>query len=321
MVQHVHHLNCISSCPLGGALMDGRSKTAIRGRLACHCLLVETGDGLVLVDTGFGLRDVERPRARLSPFFLALVSPDFREEMTAIRQIERLGFDPRDVRHIVLTHLDFDHAGGLDDFPWANVHLLAREREAAVARRTPLDKARYRPQQWSGQASWRTYAPAAGETWEGFECVRQLEGVSPDILLVPLIGHTHGHAAVAVRRQEGWLLLAGDAYFDSRELNLDRPRCTPGLRFYQWMMEKNRAQRLRNQQRLRDLKRAHLDAGDLLITSSHDPVEFERLAGRALDSRPPLGDGLAAKGTPDTSDRRDTIRDESWKPWAPPSAP
>jgi glyoxylase-like metal-dependent hydrolase (beta-lactamase superfamily II) len=36
-------------------------------------------------------------------------------------QVQRLGFDPRDVRHIVLTHLDFDHAGGLDDFPHATV--------------------------------------------------------------------------------------------------------------------------------------------------------------------------------------------------------
>jgi glyoxylase-like metal-dependent hydrolase (beta-lactamase superfamily II) len=311
MVERVHHLNCISSCPLGGALMDGRSKTAIRGRLACHCLLVETSAGLVLVDTGFGLRDVERPRSRLSPFFLALVSPDLREEMTAIRQLERLGFDPRDVRHIVLTHLDFDHAGGLDDFPWANVHLLAREREAAVARRTPLDKARYRPQQWSTQAAWRTYQPSEGDAWLGFECVRQLEGLPPDILLVPLIGHTHGHAGVAVRRKNDWLLLAGDAYFDHRELNLNRPRCTPGLRFYQWMLEKDRAQRLGNQQRLRDLKRAHVETGDLMITSSHDPVDFERLAGRPLDSAAPVAEASSA------SNRQDTIRDKSWKPWEP----
>jgi glyoxylase-like metal-dependent hydrolase (beta-lactamase superfamily II) len=295
MGNRVHHLNCVSSCPLGGALMDGRTKS-LRGRLACHCLLVETDAGMVLIDTGFGLRDVARPRTRLSPFFLALVSPDFREEMTAIRQIEHLGVEPRDVRHIVLTHLDFDHAGGLDDFPWASVHMLGRERAAALARPTPLDKARYRPQQWSGRASWRTYEPAAGDTWEGFDCVRQLDGLPPEILLVPLIGHTHGHAGVAVRAADRWLLLAGDAYFDARELDLDRPRCTPGLRFYQWMLEKERGQRLCNQQRLRDLKRAHLDRGDLAIFSGHDPVEFERLAGRALDQ--PVTNSFASRPRP-----------------------
>jgi hypothetical protein len=56
-------------------------------------------------------------------------------------------------------------------------------------------------------------------------------------------------------------------------------------------------------------------------TTSHDPVEFERLAGRALDSMPPLDDGGEAKGGSSAGDRRDTIRDESWKPWSPPSAP
>jgi hypothetical protein len=55
----VHHLNCISTCPLGGRLMDGRTGSLVRrGELACHCLLAETDAGLVLVDAGLGLRDV-----------------------------------------------------------------------------------------------------------------------------------------------------------------------------------------------------------------------------------------------------------------------
>lgn len=82
----VHHLNCISTCPLGGALMDGFSHGP-RGKLSCHCLLVEIRNTLVLIDTGFGLRDVANPRARLSKFFLALLAPAFREEFTAVRQI------------------------------------------------------------------------------------------------------------------------------------------------------------------------------------------------------------------------------------------
>ncbi|WP_223281445.1 MBL fold metallo-hydrolase [Streptomyces antnestii] len=36
---------------------------------------------------------------------------------TAVRQVAALGYDIEDVRHIVLTHLDLDHAGGLRDFP------------------------------------------------------------------------------------------------------------------------------------------------------------------------------------------------------------
>lgn len=276
----VHHLNCISSCPLGGRLMDGRSPSTLhRGELSCHCLLVEADSGLVLVDTGYGLNDAADPRGRLSGFFLALLDPDLREEMTAAYQISRLGFDPADVRHIVLTHLDFDHAGGLDDFPNATVHMLRQERDYAVAQKTWLDRQRFRPQQWSSRGRWRVYG-AGGEPWFGFECVRDMEGLPPEILFVPLPGHTFGHAGIAIRTSERWLLQAGDAYFYHREMDATDPWCTPGLLLYQTMMEKDRRARLENQARLRALRRDN--GAEIELFCAHDPIEFERLSGRAL---------------------------------------
>src|SRR5687767_1870314 len=86
-LMRVYHLNCVSACPLGGLLMDGVPAPRLRARLTSHCLLVETGAGLVLIDTGYGLRDVRDPHCRLSGFFLALNQPALREEMTAVRQI------------------------------------------------------------------------------------------------------------------------------------------------------------------------------------------------------------------------------------------
>jgi len=89
-MMRIHHLNCISSCPLGGRLMDGRTPGVLaRGALCCHCLLVETAASLVLVDTGFGLRDVADPRSRLSAFFLRMNAPDFREDLTRY-QVEHI---------------------------------------------------------------------------------------------------------------------------------------------------------------------------------------------------------------------------------------
>jgi glyoxylase-like metal-dependent hydrolase (beta-lactamase superfamily II) len=282
----IHHLNCVSACPLGGALMDDVSTRSLRGRLTSHCLLLELDRGLVLVDTGYGLRDVRDPKSRLARFFLGLDAPELREEMTAIRQIEALGFDARDVRQIVLSHLDFDHAGGLDDFPGATVHLLGDEIAAASARATMLDRMRYRPQQWSGtRKSWQGHV-ADGDSWFGFECVRDMPGIGPDVLLVPLAGNTLGHAGIAIHDHEGpgrdrWLLYAGDAYFFHWEMDIDQPRCTTGLRAYQTLMEKDRRLRLYNQRRLREL-RADL-GGSIDLFCAHDLVEFERLAGRAFD--------------------------------------
>ena len=55
---------------------------------------------------------------------------------TWARQVEALGYSARDVRHIVVTHLDPDHAGGLSDFPDAEVHIFRAEHKAAMERRS-----------------------------------------------------------------------------------------------------------------------------------------------------------------------------------------
>jgi glyoxylase-like metal-dependent hydrolase (beta-lactamase superfamily II) len=254
----IHHLNCGTDCPFGGALFDGRSK-GLTGHLVCHCLLIETGEGLVLVDTGYGLRDVDHPHRnpepRITRTMRSLLNIKLREEETAIRQIEGLGFSPADVRHILLTHLDFDHAGGLEDFP-------------------------YRPAQFNEVDKWRRYS-GQGESWYGFPAVRALEGLPPEILFVPLPGHTWGHAGIAVDTGNGWLLHAGDAYFYRKEMRQAKRQCTPGLRAYQTMMEVDRSQRLANQERLRRLSVEK--AGEVRILCAHDVVEFQAAAaGRLL---------------------------------------
>jgi glyoxylase-like metal-dependent hydrolase (beta-lactamase superfamily II) len=278
----VHHINCGTDCPVGGALFDGRSKGPL-ARLVCHCLLIETdASGLVLVDTGYGLRDVAKPfPGRISRPFAAMLNIRLREEETAVRQIERLGYSPRDVRHIVITHLDFDHAGGLEDFPEAMVHLTRVELETfREERKGFVMRERYRPMQVDEVRNWRTYDPK-GERWFGFDAVRQLEGLPPEILLVPLRGHTYGHAGVAIDGVGGWMLHAGDAYFYHGEVRRPERACTPGLRFYQNLMEVDREARLANQQRLRDLSQ-DTRAGVRMICA-HDLVEYEAsVAGQPL---------------------------------------
>ena len=273
----IHHLNCGTDCPLGGGLFDGRS-LSLTGRLVCHCLLIETdAHGLVLIDTGYGLKDVHHPHdppARITRTMRRLLNIKLREADTAIRQVQLRGFDPADVRHIVLTHLDFDHAGGLEDFPSAVVHLMDREYRAATGPRTGfVPRNRYRPRQFDEVTQWRRYG-SGGEPWFGFETVRDLEGLPPEILLVPLPGHTWGHAGVAIDTGNGWLLHAGDAYFYRGEMRAHQRRCTPGLAAYQTMMEVDRELRFANQSRLRTLSVDR--APDVKIVCAHDPVEFER---------------------------------------------
>lgn len=249
--------------------MDGMTPGIGPAKLVCHTLLIESEKGLILIDTGLGLRDVQNPKERISGFFRKTLRPILMEHETAYYQIRQMGLNPKDVRHIILTHLDFDHAGGIDDFPNAEVHLMEPERRASLKRNTFISRNRYSPSQLSQSKHWNTYFPD-GERWFGFQSVRDLEGLPPEILLVPLYGHTEGHAGVAVKTDLGWLLHAGDAYFYRGELEA-KPHCTPGLRAYQSMMEADRYMRLANQQRLRQLALHHKD---VTIFSAHDAMEY-----------------------------------------------
>ena len=72
-------------CPFGGRLWDGHSPVLGPAEIVCHCLLIETEAGLVLVDTGFGTRDVAQPR-RLNPLFRIANPIRLREPDTALRK-------------------------------------------------------------------------------------------------------------------------------------------------------------------------------------------------------------------------------------------
>ena len=266
----IHHLNCGTLCPVGKLLMNGHGSPLARGTLVCHCQLVETGDGLVLIDTGLGTVDIREPMSTLpGPVWQAINQAQLRPEETAIARVRALGYQPADVRHIVLTHLDFDHAGGLGDFPHADVHVYALEHGAAMARMTPRERMRYAPRQFEHGVRWRLH-DEDGERWFGFDRVRALPGVDPEILLVPLLGHSRGHCGVAVRTADGWLLNCGDAAFHHREIYGQRRRCPPGLRAYQNVFQFDRGARLFNQQRLRDL--ANDASSNVEIVCSHDPA-------------------------------------------------
>ncbi|TCO58193.1 MBL fold metallo-hydrolase [Actinocrispum wychmicini] len=269
----VHHLNCGTMRPLGGRLLDGSSGYLGRGRMVCHCLLVETeSDGLVLVDSGLGVADVTNPRGSLPTQFMLLTNPVRDIEETAVRQVIRLGYKPEDVRHILLTHMDLDHAGGVRDFPNAKVHVYAEELRNAQAQANAADRMRFRTVQWS-EADFETYE-ADGDAWFGFEAVRNLKGLPPEILIVPLAGHTKGHAGIAVDTGEKWLLHCGDAYFFRGEMNPAQPHCTPLLRVFQNVVQTDRGRRLANQDRLRSLVREHGDRVE--VFSAHDSAELAR---------------------------------------------
>jgi glyoxylase-like metal-dependent hydrolase (beta-lactamase superfamily II) len=276
----VHHLSCGSLCPNGARFINGEGGWLERGHIVCHCLAIEVNDGLVLVDTGFGIEDAGNPR-QLGAFFGAMnASP--KAETTALRQLEALGFGAADVRSIVTTHLDPDHSGGLPDFPEAEVHVLSTELDAAMHPRL-RDRLRYLEAHWKHGPRWVRH-DAGGDEWLGFESVRILPGTDAEILLIPLFGHSLGHSGVALRRDDGWLLHCGDAYFNHGEV-LTPPGCPPGLRFFQNLNAADNRARKSNRDRLRELAAAR--GGEVTLVCSHDPYELEREQATATAASTP----------------------------------
>lgn len=273
----VHHLNCGSLCPRGARLINGKGGLLDRGFLSCHCLAIEAGDGLVLADTGFGIEDAHDPR-RLGAEVLMGARATI--ETTALKQLEALGFSAGDVRHIVATHLDPDHTGGLPDFPEAEVHVFAPELEAAMHPRLD-ERLRYLEAHWKHGPKWVPHRSDGGDEWFGFESVRILPQVDAEIALVPLVGHSRGHSGVAIRAGDKWLLHCGDAYFNHAEMETP-PSCPPMLRFFQTLTAAEKRARTSNRGRLRELAGAH--GGEVKLICSHDPYELEREQAAAAAS-------------------------------------
>jgi glyoxylase-like metal-dependent hydrolase (beta-lactamase superfamily II) len=172
----------------------------------------------------------------------------------------------------VLTHLDLDHAGAVPDFPHATVHVHARELVAAQSRHGRAARHRYVPPQLPGPDQVRTY-DSAGDDWFGFTGVRALDDRNPDILLVPLHGHTSGHCGVAVRDGDRWLLHAGDSYFFHGQMDA-KPTIPLGLGLFQRKADTDTAQRKANQAKVRELALGHAD--EVSVFCAHDPVDFDR---------------------------------------------
>jgi glyoxylase-like metal-dependent hydrolase (beta-lactamase superfamily II) len=100
---------------LDGGAMFGNAPRALwqkwlppdeQGRvpLACRALLVDTGDKKILLETGIGSFFEPKYKDRYGVV---------EEEHVLLSSLERLGVSHRDIDFVILSHLHFDHAGGL----------------------------------------------------------------------------------------------------------------------------------------------------------------------------------------------------------------
>lgn len=165
--------------------------------------LLRRGDRVILVDTGYDdgeARDRGRP-IRIDP--RAALAP--------------LGVRPDEVDEVIVTHLHYDHAGGLALFPNAHLHLQAAEMAYATGPCMCHDTLRM-------PFTAGHVCEAVTRLYRGKLSFHEGDGEIADGVTVHCIGgHSRGLQAVRVRTTAGWLVLASDAAHFYENLWLRKP--------------------------------------------------------------------------------------------------
>jgi glyoxylase-like metal-dependent hydrolase (beta-lactamase superfamily II) len=149
---------------------------------ALNCLLIETPGGRVLVETGIGERVDEKTRAMRAY-----------EGPAVVPALQGAGFEPGSVDVVAMSHLHFDHAGGLlradgsRAFPRARIVAQRAEWEIALGDNPRLVASYVQPEL-------RLVSDWGAEGWAEGE--REL---LPGVTAVPTGGHSAGHQAIVVR--------------------------------------------------------------------------------------------------------------------------
>jgi len=238
-------------------------------KIPINAFLIEHRDGLVLFDTGLDPAIGSDPnyidsaigRFLLHRIFRLHIGPDDRLN----KKLEALGFAAADIRKAVISHLHFDHVGGIADIPqadllvskdeWAQLSAPHPEREWILREHIEIPGAQWRPIE---------FAPSDDPLFAPFGGSYDVMG-DGSMILLPTPGHTPGSMSMLVRTGDAPpLLLVGDLTYQTDLLMKDQ---VPGT---------GDAKQLRASfAKVRTLKE---QLPDLIILASHDPETAEILA-------------------------------------------
>lgn len=162
--------------------------------------VIQHEKGVALFDCGFHA-DLRRAD---DPFRQALQGAghdvSFGPDETVARRLEQLDIDPARVRWVVLSHLHFDHAGGLHQTPNATVVVQRREWEAGF------------DHELAGRYFLRKRFFDLGHEVLQIDGEHDLFG-DGSAVCIPSFGHTPGHQSLRVRSAQGDHILVGDACY------------------------------------------------------------------------------------------------------------
>jgi N-acyl homoserine lactone hydrolase len=175
-------------------------------RVPAPVYLIDHPRGAVLFDSGLHPEVRVDPAGRLGAAATAVFTVELRRGEELGGRLAALAVDPGAIRYVVLSHLHFDHAGGLAQVPNATVVVQRPEweagRDADLAAANHYDRRDY----------------DLGHDVLAVEGEHDLFG-DGRVVCLPTYGHTPGHQALRVRLDDGDAVLAGDACYLRRTLD------------------------------------------------------------------------------------------------------
>jgi glyoxylase-like metal-dependent hydrolase (beta-lactamase superfamily II) len=163
--------------------------------LQTNCLLLERDGERVLVETGYGGKWSEKERG-----FFDL------ERRTVLDALREVGVEPESIGTVIVSHLHFDHAGGLTQLDGAGEPVGSFPRARIVVQRREWEDARANKSTMT-----RTYLPGhLDPVADRVDLVDGAAEVRPGIHVWPVPGHTWGQHAIRFDDGSSTVAFVGD---------------------------------------------------------------------------------------------------------------
>jgi len=242
---------------LEGFVYQGGSPWKTR-RLVHVAFLVRHPKGNLLIDTGLGAKASEQFK-ELS--FIDRILLKYEKLGAPRKLVQKAGTDPESIRGIILTHMHWDHAGGIQDFPNSTIHTTRTEHSFAFSAEAKPPS--FIKSQYSGNRIRWKFIELTDGPYAGFPRSRDFYG-DGSIIIVPLSGHTPGSIGIFITTPGGkQVFIIGDLTWSLEGIRL------PAHKFYisRSMVDRDTAAMEKHMFHIRAMSKKH---PELIIIPVHD---------------------------------------------------
>jgi len=236
-----------------------------RRHLAQNAVLITHPDGDILIDTGLG-REIDQQFEENGFFDKQLFS--YHDVNPAVNQMTQAGYNFNQLKRIIPTHLHWDHASGIEDFPNVPVWVQRAEYNQAMEGGAP---AFLHSQMDAETISWN-FLELSVNHYEGFEKSLDVYG-DGSIVLVDISGHSAGQVGIFLTISSGKrFFFIGDTTWTIKGVNDNAGR--PSM--LSWLVQFNWSDEL-NIKRIQAIHELGEELTDLTIVPAHDELVAKNL--------------------------------------------